>query len=218
MAKKVFEIQIDTKKLGNSAKSQKIKAAKTVAEKEVETFGIVEINNASAKSKIKNANDVGYEKNVTDCQKKAVKSQVSQVEDYFDFSFRPALEEKVVEAKPVEKKAKKVATKKAVSAVAETKVEIKAKAETKAKSETKVAVKAKAQTKTTKKATAEKTVKSAEKTAVYKAEKLEQNDERQANVVAEACERISFDDEAERIICVARLGSLFDCDVRMLDC
>lgn len=186
MAKKVFTIQVDDKKLNDSVKSKKIKTTKTIAEKEVESFGIVEINNASAKSKVKNTKDAGYEKNVTDCQKKTVKSQLSHVDDYFDFSFRPVAEEKK------EAKTKKVTTKKAVTS------------------------KVKAETKATKKV-ATKKAKTVE-TTVFKAESLEQNLERQSNIVAEACERISFDDEAERIICVARLGALFDCDKRMLNC
>ncbi len=88
MAKKVYTVQLDNKNLNTTAsKAAKVEVSKS--QKEVEKFGVVEINNKSAKCKVKNTKDMGYEKNVMATEKKAVKSTVSKVDDYFDFSFRP---------------------------------------------------------------------------------------------------------------------------------
>ena len=173
MANKVYTIQIKDENLKTSVKSKSVKTKKTASEKEVETFGIVEINNASSKGKMKNTADVGFEKNVTSCAKKAIKSQVSKVDDYFDFSFR-------TEEKPVKSVAKKAAV------------------ETKAK--------------TAKKSTAKAKKVETKQTAQVSVLKLDEAKiERGYSVVAEACERLS-DDDAARIISVARVGLLFDCD------
>lgn len=113
MARKVYTVKLDDEKLIASAGSKSAKVSALESQKEVEAFGIVEINNNSAKKKIKNTKDVGFEKNIVATEKKVVKSNLAQVDDYFDFSFRPTVkaEAKVVE---VSKKAevKKVATKK----------------------------------------------------------------------------------------------------------
>ena len=173
MANKVYTIQVKDENLKASVKSKSVKTKKTASEKEVETFGIVEINNASSKGKMKNSADAGFEKNVTSCAKKAIKAQVSKVDDYFDFSFRP--EEKVA----------KVATKKAT-----------------------VEKKSTVAKKTTK---AKNTVeKQSAKTSILKID--DEKIERSYAVVAEACERLTSDDDAARIISVARMGLLFDCD------
>ena len=108
MAKKVYTIEVNDENLKNTKKSKSVAAKKNASEEAVESFGILEINNASAKNKVKNTKESGFEKNVTGCAKKTVKSQLAQVDDYFDFSFRPnasANKEAVVET--VAKKATK---------------------------------------------------------------------------------------------------------------
>lgn len=112
MARKVYTVELDDEKLVNSVGSKASKVKAHEAQKEVENYGIVEINNKSTKGKVKNTKDAGFQKNVVGTEKKAVKSSVSKVDDYFDFSFRPVAQ---VETK-------KVSTKKSVSKSAETKV------------------------------------------------------------------------------------------------
>ncbi|MBQ4541274.1 MAG: hypothetical protein IJA23_00320 [Clostridia bacterium] len=88
MEKKVYTVQLDKKSLETTAsKSAKVQVSK--AQKEVEKFGVVEINNKSSKCKVKKTTDLGYEKNVVSTAKKSIKSNLAQVDDYFDFSFRP---------------------------------------------------------------------------------------------------------------------------------
>jgi hypothetical protein len=115
MARKVYTVELNDEKLIASKGSKAAKVSALESQIEVEAFGIVEINNNSSKKKIKNKKDAGFEKNVLESQKKAVKSNLAQIDDYFDFSFRPTakVEEKVVEEKVVEKKvaAKKTACK-----------------------------------------------------------------------------------------------------------
>ena len=162
MVKKFYTIEVDNENLKNTAKSKSLKTKKSALEKETEAFGVVEINNASSKNRIKNNKCVGFEKNVTNQAKKQVKSQLHEVEDYFDFSFKPEVkvEEKVVK-KTTRTRAKK------------------------------------------------------QETTVLKAQPVQ--DERTVNI-AEVCDRINLnDDEIERIVCVARIGSLFDCDKRILN-
>ena len=135
MAGKVYTVEFDNKKLSSTSGSKASKVATRDSEKEVETYGIVEINNNSAKKKVKNTNDVGFEKNVTGSEKKAVKSNLAQIDDYFDFSFRPCakaetkIEVKVEKQVDVKVSAKKACVKKAVKesankAVVEKKTEI----------------------------------------------------------------------------------------------
>lgn len=107
MAKKVYTIEVNDENLKNTTKSKSVTAKKNAIEEAVESFGILEINNASAKNKVKNTKDTGFEKNVTGCAKKSVKSQLAQVDDYFDFSFRPNAS--ACKTEVVEPKAKKVA-------------------------------------------------------------------------------------------------------------
>ena len=169
MVKKFYTIEVDDENLKNTAKSKSVKTDKSVSEKEVESFGIVEINNSSSKCKVRNTKDVGFEKNVTNCGKKTIKAQVSQVVDYFDFSFRPE----------AEVKEEKVATKKCTK-----------------KATAKTTTKAKTATKTAKKTT-----------TVLKIDEEKIEAERSINLAVEVCERT--DDQAEKIVSVARLGSLF---------
>lgn len=106
MARKLYTVDVEDENLTKSASSKTTKLVKSSAEKEVENFGIVEINNNSSKKRVKNTKDLGFEKNSTTCAKKSVKSKVQEVEDYFDFSFRPtkkAISKPVVQAKPIKK-------------------------------------------------------------------------------------------------------------------
>ena len=88
MAKKVYEIEVNNENLTNTAKSKSSEVKKSVAEQTVETFGVVEINNASSAKKVSKKTDAGYEKNVTTAKKRQIKAQISEVEDYTDFCFR----------------------------------------------------------------------------------------------------------------------------------
>ena len=126
MARKVYTVKLDDEKLIASAGSKASKVSAADSQKEVEAFGIVEINNNSAKSKIKNKKDAGFEKNIVAVEKKTVKSNIAQIDDYFDFSFRPTakvaqepvkevkVEAKVEVKKVVEKKTACKTTKAAV--------------------------------------------------------------------------------------------------------
>lgn len=143
MVKKLITIDVEDKELKKTTKTAVAKKAKSVEKKEVENFGIVEINNAGAAKKVKNKTEKGFEKNVSTAVKKTVKAKTSKVDDYFDFSFR-------------------------VNSV-ETPVE-----------------------------------------EVNEAPVLKIGEE----TVSEAK---AFDNEVNRIIMVARLGSLFDCDARMIN-
>lgn len=98
MAKKIYTLTLDEKNLQTSVSKKSEETKKPYAQKEVEEFGIVEINNGQATKKIKNKNDVGYEKVLSNTNKKQVKNNIHQVDDYFDFSFRPETK-KVAESK-----------------------------------------------------------------------------------------------------------------------
>lgn len=89
MARKVYTVEFDDVNIASTAGSKASKVVASEAEKEVENYGIVEINNNSAKNKVKCTKEAGFEKNVTNAARKSVKATISQVEDYFDFSFRP---------------------------------------------------------------------------------------------------------------------------------
>ena len=97
MAKKVYTIDVNNDELRVSAKPVADKSVK-IDKKEVENFGIVEINNASSTKKIKTKDDKGFEKNVISATKKSVKAQTSKVDDYFDFSFKKDNAAKTVES------------------------------------------------------------------------------------------------------------------------
>jgi len=88
MAKKLVEIEVNDEKLTKTAQSRQSGVKKSVAEAEVESFGVVEINNTSSKNKVQKKADAGYEKNVTSGSRRPVKTKVSEVEDYTDFCFR----------------------------------------------------------------------------------------------------------------------------------
>lgn len=156
MAKKLVTIDVEDKNLKASAGSVKAKTAKAAEKKEIENFGIVEINNASSAKKVKANTEKGFEKIVSGESKKSVKAKTSQVDDYFDFSFKTKAAKT---AKVEEKKEEKV-----------------------------------------------------QETAVLKVSeevKTAQCD----NVASSVC----FDNEANNVIRVARIGSLFGCDVRMIN-
>ena len=152
MAKKLVTINVEDKELKTTAKSVSAKKTKTVENKEVENFGIVEINNASAAKKVKNTVEKGFEKNVCGAVKKTVKAKTAKVDDYFDFSFRV----ESVEEKPAKSCSKKATTLKMTEAVENKEVEI-------------------------------------------------------------VSEVVDFDSEANQVIRVARMGSLFGCDKRMIN-
>ena len=143
MVKKLVTIDVEDKELKKTKKSTVSKKAKTVEKKEVENFGIVEINNASSVKKVKNTTEKGFEKNVSETVKRTVKAKTSKVDDYFDFDFRANISEK--------------------------------------KEETPV---------------------------------LKMSEEVKVEAVEEV---VNFDNEANRIIMVARLGSLFGCDKKMIN-
>lgn len=164
MAKKVVTIDIEKKDLEASSKPSEAKVAKSAKveeKKEVENFGIVEINNASATKKLKNKTEKGFEKNVSGSAKKSVKSQTSKVDDYFDFSFRTQEKTKTLESKKTE---------------------------------------AKVETKT--------------EAPVVSLKLTEEVKKSQAENVSNS---VKFDSEATQIVRVARMGSLFDCEKRMMN-
>ena len=181
MAKKVYTIDVASKNLKVSAKPSESKSVKTQEKKEVENFGIVEINNASATKKIKNNVEKGFEKNLSGTAKKSVKAETAKVEDYFDFSFR------------TNQSAKKV------SETKEEKVETKTKSAVK-KSESKV-----------------------EKTSVQKVDdtqvavSVKNIDDIKSSQSENVSKSVKFDNDANQIVRVARIGSLFDCEKRMMN-
>lgn len=123
MAGKVYTVQVNDEKLVSSVSSKQADVVVKAAQKEVENYGIVEINNNSAKSKVKNVNEVGFEKNVTLVERKAVKNKISKVDNYFDFSFRPEETKKTSTKKKVSKKAAEVSVKNVNETAATAKVE-----------------------------------------------------------------------------------------------
>ncbi len=167
MGKRIIALDVEDEKLTESKASKKTVSKKSVSQKETEKYGIVEINNLQAKSKVKNSSEKGFEKHTLSTTKKGVKSNLQKVDDYFDFSFRPT------------------------------------KAETKQSNNAKAAaVKKETNLEVVKEKTSAQTV-------AYRAELVE---ERGTNVTAEASERV-IDDDAARIIAVARIGALFDCEI-----
>lgn len=165
MAKKLVTINVEDKELVTPKRVSKAKT-EVQEKKEIENFGIVEINNASSTKKVKKNVERGFEKNVSGETKKTVKSRTSQVEDYFDFSFRKneqiktefADKEKVVIEKKVSSNSK-----------------------------------------------------------IEKKEEKVVNADNKADKLKELKEQVCFDSEANQIIRVARIGSLFDCDIRMMN-
>ena len=167
MAKKLFTLGVDEKNL-KSSKNVESTAREILKKKnEVEEFGIAQINNSSSVKKVTSKVDRGFEKNVVETKRHAVKSTVSKVDDYFDFSFKT----------DTKKKSDKIENK-LVSEQAD--------------------------------------VEKTNAAKVYKTQTIDSEFEsRKANIAKEACER-SLDDEAYAIMYVARMGSLFDCEKRMI--
>lgn len=159
MGKRLLTLNVEDKNLIKSTASKNVESKKSLSEKETEKFGIVEINNKQAKSKLKNTKDLGFELNTTSQKQRNVKASVSKVDDYFDFEFK--------------KPSKKVAQK-------SNNVEVL-------------------------------NEKSDSETTVIRAD-VDQN--RCLNVTAEVSERV-IDASAEKIISIARMGALFDCEIRM---
>ena len=87
MAKKVYTIDVKDENVAET-KAKRTRTVKSKTEKEVESLGVAEINNASATKRVRNKADKGFEKNVVGTTKRAVKQKVNEVEDYFDFSFK----------------------------------------------------------------------------------------------------------------------------------
>lgn len=184
MAKKLVTIDVQDKKLKSSAKVATSKKVKEET-KEIENFGVMEINNASSAKKVKNNAERGFEKTVSGETKKAVKNKISQVDDYFDFSFR----------KDEETKSAKTATKTTKTSAS--------------------AVKTK--TTTAKKVTKKAEVKAEKEEVVEKSLELKTEANTQNEQIKSAYEAVCFDSDANQIIRVARIGSLFDCDIRMMN-
>lgn len=164
MNKRVKTFDVEDKKLVEGAKSKTSKVKESASQAEVEKFGIVEINNGSAKAKGTKKADAGFEKNTSSCSKKPVKSNLHVVDDYFDFDLR--------------------ANSKKSSAL-------------KMKSEDVEVIK--------------------EKSSAVSQIKEKSNEERYSATIAEAADRVAFDDAATYNITVARIGSLFDCEKRMIN-
>ena len=214
MSRKVFTLEIKDEV---QAKSEPAKKVSTKTEKKSADFefGVSEINNSSAKKRVTQKTELGYEKNVCSASKKPVKAKVEEVDDYFDFCFKKpvktvALEEKVEEIKPqslisekliemlTDEEVKKPASKKPAKTTTKepvTKKTTTTKTKTVKKEPTKKTTTKKTQTKTesAKKATKIKEVVKEEviKTAIEKFEEV-------------------LDDDALRVVSVARIGSLFD--------
>lgn len=170
MTKKLVTINVEDKDLVASKKVSE-KKVETVKKAEIENFGIVEINNASSAKKVKSVKERGFEKNISGEEKKSVKSKTSQVEDYFDFSFRKNEQSKTKSSEKAETKNEKKSTKS--SAV-----------------------------------TSNSTAKKSEKSA-----NLDKNSEKNNKIQQQVC----FDSDANHVIRVARIGSLFDCDIKMMN-
>ena len=211
MSRKVFTLEIKDEV---QAKSEPAKKVNTNSEKKSAgfEFGVSEINNSSAKKRVTQKTVLGYEKNVCSASKKPVKAKVEEVDDYFDFCFKKPvktanLQAKVEEIKPksmisdelierlTEEKVLKTTTKKPVTKkTTTTKTETAKKESAKKEPVKKVATK-----KTTSKA--ETTKKSAKIKEVVKDEVVKTEIEKFEEVL---------DDDALRVVSVARIGSLFD--------
>ena len=211
MAKKIYTLEIDEKNLGTTVGS-KTTVQKNNVQTEVETLGVVEINNASASKKLKNNASKGFEKVVSGTTRRTVKAEISHVEDYFDFSFRPMADTKTEAEKEIDNDVyefikdvlgfagQDVGT---VEDIVEEYVS-KTVEEPKAKKE-----------KVAKKTTTRAKKKVDSKTAtILKVEAEHIEEIRNCQVQAEVC---AYDDDARYNIDIARLGSLFDCEKTMLN-
>ena len=116
MVRKVVTIDVEDEMLtGSAQKSSKAKGVKNIKalqseQTEVERLGVMNINNSGALKKIRASANTGVVKNENQCSKRKIKTELSHVEDYFDFSFRPdvkceiSAKPEVVETVKVEKK------------------------------------------------------------------------------------------------------------------
>lgn len=217
MAKKVYTLKVDEKNLETSVKAKAVSEKKTIAKSEVENYGIAQINNAGASKKIKNNTDKGFEKVVSGKAKKAVKSEVSKVDDYFDFSFKKQTEvvdetEDTLELLKLINEILGNFEEDSAAIVPET-IEV-AKKESKTKA-VKAAKKACTKKAPAKKAAAKKDVKASSKTStILKVDSEHIEEIRNCQVQAEVC---AYDDDAIYNIDIARIGSLFDCEKTMLN-
>lgn len=211
MAKKVYTLKVDEKNLETSVKAKAVEQKKTAAESAVEAYGIAQINNASASKKLKNNKDKGFEKVVSGSAKKSVKTELSQVDDYFDFSFKKTAKEPVDSADDILELVREIFGTLVEESTQEAKVE-----EVKAQAEKKVAKTVKATKKApAKKVATKKSVKEDNKTSTILKVDVENIEEiRNCQVQAEVC---AYDDDAIYNIDIARIGSLFDCEKTMLN-
>ena len=212
-----YTLEIDEKNLETSVKAKTVEQKKSVAAAEVESYGIAQINNASASKKIKNNAEKGFEKVVSGKTKKAVKSEVSRVDNYFDFSFRkqPEVFERAAESLKLMDLIDEILNNfesGAFEIVPET--IIKTIEEDSAKA-VKTAKKVCAKKVSAKKSAAKKEVKADSKTStILKVESEHIEEIRNCQVQAAVC---AYDDDAIYNIDMARIGSLFDCEKTMLN-
>lgn len=204
MLKKFCTLEIDEKNLETSVKASNAEQKKTVSQSEVESFGIVEINNASASKKLKNTAEKGFEKVISGAEKRTVKSELHKVDDYFDFSFKPVAEVKEKETdEEIIEFIREILGEFPEEIVAE---EVKEEKSKKAK----VVKKA-----TTKKAVAKKATKEESNTStILKVENEHIEEIRNHQVQIEGC---AYDDDAKFNIDIARMCSLFGCEKTMLN-
>ncbi len=192
MQKKVVEINVENNLESIGSKNKSVKKSK--AQNEVESFGIVEINNTSSKRRVKNQKDKGYEKNVVSALKKGVKKNLNKVEDYLNFDFRSKANKQENKVEETSLKVEKRATKTAVSKSTEEKIN---------------AVIAAMGLKTAQIEASEEIITN-KVDGETKTFKIEAEDNRQVINAVEACDRFVFDEAAERIMSIARIGHLFD--------
>lgn len=199
MAQKVFTLNINenlaTQKTASTKSTNKVDKNASLEE-----FGVAEINNSSAKKRVSTKQELGYSKNVSNTTKKSIKPKVQEVDDYFDFCFKPA--KKITESKAViEKPAQAVK----LSESSNKKV-VQNKIKSEKKVENCVKKTASASKKISQKAK-EKTVKP-ECKAITK--KQLTKEVKIITPIIETFEMEETDDEVLNVLRVARLGSLFD--------
>lgn len=188
----MVEINVENNLESIGSKNKSVKKSK--AQNEVESFGIVEINNTSSKRRVKNQKDKGYEKNVVSALKKGVKKNLNKVEDYLNFDFRSKANKQENKVEETSLKVEKRATKTAVSKSTEEKIN---------------AVIAAMGLKTAQIEASEEIITN-KVDGETKTFKIEAEDNRQVINAVEACDRFVFDEAAERIMSIARIGHLFD--------
>ena len=88
MAKKLVTIDVNDKDLTVSAKTVSSGEVVKSEATEMEKLGIMELNNSAVTKTSSKMTAKGFEKNLSNGKKRSVKSKTSEVEDYFDFSFR----------------------------------------------------------------------------------------------------------------------------------